>query len=372
MLTKCLESGNVDLQMHAAEAIGELGAEAATAVPSLKVALKSVTRDDMPCMHLALNHALIQLEDLRSTGLLPELKIAMLLVEEGPELAIVKCRSIMEQVLRSIPRPHHSDFPVDAELETIISQLKAERLIPRKIEVLSRVISLIGLAGIRTDIHDEPLRSSDANLCLYGLTILLEWFKRSIAAGRPRGVGGVVAQLPQGGDTPAAEVAGLATALVIAIRRIGGSAQMRADALEVDIARQQSLLHRAGLSGQIKMILGLLSSSPDMALVKSRAVLEAAFQKLADLCRLNLGCADLENLIDALRDKRQLPPKVEALARTVSVLGRLGERPVMDGESLSHREAYITLSALDHDLGVVLPAVSGWRLRACSRRALIK
>jgi hypothetical protein len=90
----------------------------------------------------------------------------------------------------------------------------------------------------------------------------------------------------------------------------------------------------------------LADGDPDMALTKSRKILEGCLYALHKQRIGPPGTRRLEQLIVDLGRAGVLPRKMLALCEVVRELGNVGAHPIYDGEDLSHREAQLAVLTL--------------------------
>jgi hypothetical protein len=90
----------------------------------------------------------------------------------------------------------------------------------------------------------------------------------------------------------------------------------------------------------------LLPTDPDMALTKTRQILERCMAELHEKAHGPCGTKPLEQLVRDLSRDGILPRKVLALCEVVRELGNAGAHPICDEEKLTYREGQIALLSL--------------------------
>jgi hypothetical protein len=112
---------------------------------------------------------------LRSSPYGPALEdILDLIKHRHPDMAIAKCRHVLEQVVSDLFRDHIGD-PGTRPLEQAIRDLSKADAIPRKIRALCEVVRELGNVGSHALPDAERLSARDAYLAAQALTLVLDW-----------------------------------------------------------------------------------------------------------------------------------------------------------------------------------------------------
>jgi hypothetical protein len=96
----------------------------------------------------------------------------------------------------------------------------------------------------------------------------------------------------------------------------------------------------------VDRLLALISTDPDMALTKSRVILERLITYIFVTRVGPSGTRPLESLIRDAGKAGVLPRKVAALCDVVREMGNVGAHPILDDEKVTHREAQLATMAL--------------------------
>ncbi len=109
----------------------------------------------------------------------PGLSRVKRLVGSDPDMALTKCRQILERCLHDLVIRHVGD-PGTQPLERIIQLLGRAKVLPRKLQALAEVIRELGNVGAHPVYDDEHLSHREAQIALSALTLVLEWFVRGL------------------------------------------------------------------------------------------------------------------------------------------------------------------------------------------------
>jgi hypothetical protein len=99
------------------------------------------------------------------------------LIPANPDMALSKCRVILEEVLARRHRALLGD-PGKRMLEQLIRDLTAKGFLPRKVKALCEVVRELGNTGAHPILDDEKVTHREAQVALLSLMTILEWHGR--------------------------------------------------------------------------------------------------------------------------------------------------------------------------------------------------
>jgi hypothetical protein len=100
------------------------------------------------------------------------------LMKGHPDMALTKCRKILESCLNRLHRDHSSE-PGTRRLEQLIGDGGRQGWMPRKVLALCEVVRELGNVGSYPIYDDEKLTHREAQIAVLSLMLVLEWYARS-------------------------------------------------------------------------------------------------------------------------------------------------------------------------------------------------
>jgi hypothetical protein len=113
-----------------------------------------------------------------------DLDLARALVESVPDMALAKCRQLLEGQLHLLHEARLGPAGTRS-LDQLIRDLARADVLPRKVLALCEVVRELGNAGAHPIYDDEKLTHAEAHIALQSLTIILEWYVRTQKPAQP-------------------------------------------------------------------------------------------------------------------------------------------------------------------------------------------
>jgi hypothetical protein len=115
---------------------------------------------------------------LNETPFAAQLHSALDLVQTHPDMALTKCRQILEGCVIRLHQDKIGNTGT-RRLEQILGELNRQNLLPRKVVALCEVVRELGNVGAHPLFDDETLTYREAGLALLSLFLVVEWYVRS-------------------------------------------------------------------------------------------------------------------------------------------------------------------------------------------------
>jgi hypothetical protein len=103
---------------------------------------------------------------------------ALSLMQDHPDMSLTKCRQALEALINEQHQKRVGNTGTK-RLDQLMTELKRQGALPRKISALCEVVRELGNVGAHPIFDDEHLTHREAAVSLLALALIVEWYVRS-------------------------------------------------------------------------------------------------------------------------------------------------------------------------------------------------